>query len=33
MESSESPTYGNQEGSAYPQRDRDLGLPIRAICW
>ena len=25
MESSECPTTGNQEGSAYPQHDRDLG--------
>ncbi len=25
MDSSESPTTGNQEGSAYPQRPRDLG--------
>ncbi len=26
MDSSESPTTGNQEGSAYPKRHRNLGL-------
>ena len=28
MESSASPTYGTRECSAYPQRDRDLGLGL-----
>ena len=31
MDSSESPTTGNQEGSADPQRDRDLGLGLALV--
>ena len=31
MDSSESPTTGNQEGSAYPQRHRNLGLGLTFV--
>ncbi len=31
MDSSETSTYGNQEGGAYPQRDRDLRLGLAFV--
>ena len=31
MDSSETSTYGNQEGGAYPQRDRDLRLGLAIV--